>query len=151
LIILVLVSRGFERKEKEETMFLFFYFFLASLTTKGEAFCWGSGVYHLAAEALAIGIGPVDSSAVCVYGSSSSLDEECPLPCQTLLAAAWGDCYCRNPGYKPKSFGANGLIKPMSVHEMYRFLAEPIHEDAKHATCRIWLNENEEDWNCDLR
>ena len=115
---------------------------------EGTSFCWGSGVYHVAAEALAIGIGPIDSSAVCVYGALKDLDEECPLPCQTLLATAWGDCYCRSPGYKPKSFGANGLIKPLSVREMYQFLAEPVHGDASHATCRTWLNENRGDWEC---
>lgn len=119
---------------------------MGCFVTMGESFCWGSGAYHLAAEGLAIGIGPIDSSAVCVYGISASLDEECPLPCQTLLAATWGDCYCRHPGYKPKSFGANGLIKPMSTHEMFRFLAE----DAPHATCRVWLNENKGDWECEV-
>ena len=127
---------------------LFCWIFFMTIVARGKAFCWGSGVYHVSAEALAIGIGSVDSSAVCVYGNVRSLDDECPLPCQTLLASTWGDCYCRSPGYKPKSFGANGLIKPLSVHEMYRFLAL-FSVEAPFATCRVWLNENKGDWNCE--
>lgn len=131
-----------------KTIFVLFVLLSSCFTPNVEAFCWGSGIYHVAAEALGIGIGPIDSSAVCVYGNLKELDDECPLSCQTLLISAWGDCYCRNPHYKPKSFGANGLIKPLSVLEMYRFLASPIHDDAPHATCRTWLNENKEDWQC---
>lgn len=113
-----------------------------------ESFCLGSGIYHLAAEALSVGIGPLDSDAVCVYGNNKDLDEDCPFSCQALLTSAWGDCYCRNPDYKPKSFAANGLLRPLSVYETFKFMAQLLHPEAPHATCRIWLNEHKADWTC---
>lgn len=95
---------------------------------------------------LAVGIGPIDSSAVCVFGSVKGLDEECPLSCQSLLMTAWGDCYQRNPDYRPRAFGASAQIKSMSVYQMFQFIAEPSIV-APHATCRNWLVENKEEWN----
>jgi hypothetical protein len=111
-----------------------------------SALCWGSGGYHVAAMAMAVGIGTIDSQAVCVYGSEKTLnDDECPLPCQSILSATWGDCYSRSPLYKPKALGSDNAIKSLSVYDMYRFLATPSKE-AEHATCRTWLNENKDSW-----
>ena len=49
----------------------------------------------MAAKALAIGMGEVSSAGVCVYGKNKNLDDECPVSCQGLITAVWGDCYCR--------------------------------------------------------
>lgn len=125
-----------------------FLVLICSFFKSSESFCWGSGIYHVAAEALAMGIGPIDSQAVCVYGNLKDLDAECPLTCQTLLATAWGDCYCRNPNYKPKSFDADNAIKNLSVYDMFKFLSENTQTDAPHATCRLWLKEKKQDWHC---
>eukprot|EP01127_Copromyxa_protea_P002364 TRINITY_DN1224_c0_g1_i1.p1 TRINITY_DN1224_c0_g1~~TRINITY_DN1224_c0_g1_i1.p1 ORF type:complete len:121 (-),score=18.42 TRINITY_DN1224_c0_g1_i1:113-475(-) len=99
------------------------------------------------AAALATGIGSVSSSAVCVYGNAT-LNNDCPLPCQGLLLAIVGDCYCRNPNYQPSSIRVDPKIKNMTVYQMYLSLATSRY--FRGATCRNWLNEpdNQADWNC---
>jgi len=105
--------------------------------------CWTAGPYHIAASALALGIGNVSSSSVCVYGANENLNPTCPLPCQTLLRATWGDCYCRDPTYKPDV--GDSVVRPMNVRQIFELLATSAKQ--KGATCRDWLQENP-DWKC---
>lgn len=93
------------------------------------------------------GIGPVESAAVCVYGTNSGLDDECPLPCQTLLISTWGDCYKRHPLYKPEPPIGSGWFKTaMTTYDLFEFIATPSKE-APYATCRDWMMDNIENWN----
>ena len=109
---------------------------------------------------LAVGIGKIDSDAVCVYDSKlSDLDEECPLSCRSLVASVLGDCYDRNPNYRPPSRDDSLLfsqtvdpaVKGKTVRETLSLIAglsyaeddEPRRSASpfQHFTCRLWLHE----------
>jgi len=122
---------------------------LTVLTALAQASCWTALPYHAAAIALATGIGDMSSSAVCVYavrGNSSSTDNECPPPCKALLVATWGDCYCRDPTYRPLACGADKLVYNLTVGQMFQLLATQRYTAA--AYCRNWLGDNSHIWQC---
>ncbi len=113
--------------------------------------CWTSSVYHESAWLLAKSIGPVDSDAVCVYADrkDDNLDEECSPPCQALIMAVWGDCYCRNPNYQPSTFGGHvdKTVSGKSVKEIFKLFSDVKSSSssggAKSITCRNWMREKE--------
>lgn len=112
--------------------------------------CWTSGAYHESAWLLINGIGGIDSDAVCVYGHDASLNEECPLPCSSLLKMVWGDCYCRNPKYVPTQTGSiDPQVRDKGIFQVYTFISTS-SVVAPGATCRNWLNEteNRHSWTC---
>ena len=99
-----------------------------------SASCWSAVGYHAAASALATGLGDMSSSAVCVYSAkvnSSATNAECPPPCKALLAAAWGDCYCRDPAYQPLSWGADKLVYNLTVAQMFLLVGTPRYTAAE--------------------
>jgi len=106
-----------------------------------SAFCWTQGPYHIASGALAVGVGNVSSASVCVYSTDNpQFDSSCPLPCQALIAATWGDCYCRDPNYQPQAAGADNFIRPFSVFQIFQFLAGEGPFGLKfYANCRNWI------------
>lgn len=150
-----------------DKMLGYFLIFALSFSQLSSATCWSSFFYHADADALALSIGPIESKAVCVYGSNPELDEECPLPCQLLLYACMGDCYKRNPDYRPDFWFSDlgKLRRWSSVREMFFSLAGKDHvivaprssnktdthkeprKIFKHASCRLWLLGCEEEWN----
>lgn len=69
--------------------------------------------------ALHQGVGNVASHGACIYGATTILDGSCPLPCQALITATWGDCYCQDPSYKP----GNGDFSTMSVEQVFGIIA----------------------------
>jgi hypothetical protein len=74
------------------------------------------------------------------------LDDECSPPCKALLAAAWGDCYCRDPSYRPLAWDADAVVYNLTVAQMFQLVASPRHVPS--ATCRTWMNDNREAWQC---
>jgi hypothetical protein len=119
------------------------------LVQAARASCWTAVAYHAAAAALATGLGEVSSSAVCVYSPKANvtgMNDACPPPCMTLLAATYGDCYCRDPVYRPLSWDADKLVYNMTVAQMFLLVATP--RFAASAYCRAWMDEREHDWKC---
>jgi len=113
------------------------------------AFCWTSGPYHIAASALAVGVGNLTSSSVCVYGNNANLNNECPFPCQALIVATWGDCYCRDMDYQPNAGRADPVIKSLSVKQVFSFLAGTNNAYAGNS-CRTWMSNSDQvaKWKC---
>jgi len=108
--------------------------------------CWTSGPYHIAASALSVGVGNKTSASVCVYDNSTALNDQCPLPCEALLATTWGDCYCRDPDYHPEATGADDFIKSLTVKQIFYLLATNMYTTG--ATCRNWLQSQKSSWTC---
>ena len=122
---------------------------LAHLTVVATE-CWTSSLYHQSAWALAKSIGPIDSDAVCVYGTDKSLNDECSPPCQALLMAVWGDCYCRNKDYKPSSFlgHVDKIVSGKSVRDIFHLFTNTTTKGGRsdllgYITCRNWMKESE--------
>jgi len=120
-----------------------------TLVASVNAFCWTSGPYHLAASALAIGVGNFSSSSVCVYGNNPNINNDCPFPCQALITATWGDCYCQDPNYLPNAAGADPVIKPMSVQQVFSFMAG-MNNAYTGNSCRQWMSNSDQaaKWKC---
>eukprot|EP01130_Rhizamoeba_saxonica_P009636 TRINITY_DN3929_c0_g1_i1.p1 TRINITY_DN3929_c0_g1~~TRINITY_DN3929_c0_g1_i1.p1 ORF type:complete len:135 (-),score=14.27 TRINITY_DN3929_c0_g1_i1:99-503(-) len=122
---------------------------LAILSLEISASCWSSAFYHKSADLMEKGIGNISSDAVCIYGNSPKLDDECNAPCQLLLQTTWGDCYCRYPEYKP-GLVSDPLLTPLSVQELYEMLSGK-SSLVLHANCRSWLNQpsHQKMWQCE--
>jgi len=108
--------------------------------------CFSNIPYHLAADALSVGVGNLTSSSVCIYGKNPALDNECGPPCKLLLSAVWGDCYCKEPYYKPNASRADSFVRKLNVREIFELLGTYKHTNG--ATCRKWLEERERSWRC---
>lgn len=129
------------------------FFMMACVAALAGATCWSAVVYHAAATAFATGVGDTGSAAVCVYSrrdntSVTGLDNECAPPCKALLTAVWGDCYCRDPAYRPLAWDADALVHNLSVAQVFLLLAAP--RPVASATCRTWLNDNRASWQCPI-
>eukprot|EP01130_Rhizamoeba_saxonica_P003334 TRINITY_DN1414_c0_g1_i2.p1 TRINITY_DN1414_c0_g1~~TRINITY_DN1414_c0_g1_i2.p1 ORF type:complete len:134 (-),score=20.16 TRINITY_DN1414_c0_g1_i2:24-425(-) len=117
-----------------------------SIIVFASATCWTSGPYHVASKAFAIGVGSMNSSSVCVYGSNKRLNRDCNLACQGIIEAVWGDCYCRDPDYYPDV--SDPVIRKLTVGQIFQLLATDEYYPA--ASCRDWLNSasNRHMWTC---
>eukprot|EP01121_Diplochlamys_sp_Union-15-3_P006636 TRINITY_DN1713_c0_g1_i1.p1 TRINITY_DN1713_c0_g1~~TRINITY_DN1713_c0_g1_i1.p1 ORF type:complete len:139 (+),score=15.30 TRINITY_DN1713_c0_g1_i1:26-418(+) len=117
-----------------------------TLVTYVYSFCFSLGPYHLSAAAFAQGLGDINSSSVCVYGNTSVSNSSCPLACESLIVATWGDCYCKDRFYRPNT--SNALVRTLTVYEMYELLATPKY--FRSANCRDFLNRQDslESWKC---
>jgi hypothetical protein len=106
----------------------------------------------VAAKALAIGIGDLTSAGVCVYGLHDGLNDDCPISCKGLITATWGDCYCRNPQYKPDTVDVDDILAPMDVHGLFAFIngSSSKYGTKWNATCRSWIGQEAETkmWMC---
>jgi len=125
---------------------LLFLFAFASADIEKAQYCWTSAAYHVASQAFAVGVGDPSSNSVCIYGNNTRLSYDCPLACETLISATWGDCYCNDPNYRPDAFGADPLIKPMTVYQVFSVLATSKY--ATGANCRLWMAGRNSSWTC---
>jgi len=89
-----------------------------------NAICISNVAYHQAAKALGYGMGNVSTSSVCRYGNVQGLNTQCPTLCSSLITATWGDCYCKEPNYKPGNV-SNDLINQLTVQQYFLFFAYP--------------------------
>ena len=69
-------------------------------------------------------MGPVQSNAACKYTNATGvpLNADCPPQCALLLRAVWGDCYCKEPSYLPKT--GDAPINSFTTFQMFSFIAE---------------------------
>lgn len=119
---------------------------------------------------LAAGIGRERSNGVCKYGNDTTLDDECPVACLSVILTVLGDCYwyvrdcnygfsccshhhvffysgSKDPAYVPTDTPfTDQIIKGLSVRDIFIFLATPLK--ARSANCRVYLKSKERDWKC---
>jgi hypothetical protein len=86
-------------------IFLAFFLFVAL----AQGYCWTNSGYHIASQGIlfystsfvtffssigfAAAIGRERSNGLCKYGNDTSLDDECPVACLSVILTVLGDCY----------------------------------------------------------